>query len=69
MAKKSKKKCTLKFQSKGDLLSALNVAKKYGIPAREIGGVSEHLISVPADKVITLQGSGGVHFGFIEVCV
>lgn len=66
MANDDRGKRTLKFQSKGDLLSALAAAEKWGIPVKELDKNSEYLISVPADRIGTFQGLGSINFG-IEV--
>jgi len=66
MANKNKKKCTLEFKSGGDLLSALEAAKRWGIPAKRLNRKSGYLMSVPTDKVIVFKGLGSIHFG-IEV--
>jgi hypothetical protein len=67
MAKDDRKKCTLKFQSRGDLSSALVAAEKWGIPIKRLGKDSEYLISIPADKIRAFKSLGSINFG-IEVC-
>lgn len=66
MANDDRKKCTLKFQSKGDLLSALAAAKKWGIPIKKLGENQEFLISVPANRIGDFRSLGSINFG-IEV--
>ncbi|MDX9913199.1 MAG: hypothetical protein RBS77_01310 [Candidatus Moranbacteria bacterium] len=53
-------KCTLRFESYGDLKSAQKLAEENFIPF-EIE--EEGLVSVPADKVRLFTSLGSVYFG------
>ncbi|EKE21901.1 MAG: hypothetical protein ACD_7C00096G0018 [uncultured bacterium] len=66
MVKDDRKKCTLKFKSRGDLRSALNAAEKWGIAVKDLSKRSEFLLSIPADRAGAFQSLGSINFG-IEV--
>jgi len=57
-------KCTLKFKSRGDLLSALCLAEKIEISVENHSTEADFLLLIPADRVGTFRGIGSIHYGF-----
>lgn len=66
MADIGNEKRTLRFRTRGDLLSALLAAEKWGILVERVEEDLEYLVAVPVNQVVKFQGLGSINFG-IEV--